>query len=490
MAGVTTRGQGPERELGSEGELRREGGLGGGGELRREGGLGSEGELDGQIAQWRTYLERHRVVGTADVDELEDHLRDQVAELGRAGLRDDEAFLVAVKRMGSVDALSREFAREHSDRLWKQLVLRPEADVDGAPGRGSLRVAVLGALAAGLAVKVPALAGLHIEEEPGFYLRNASLFVLPILAAYFAWARQLSRPGRVLLAVVFAVAAGVANAYPVGDGAATEILMALHLPVVLWFAVGYAYVDGQWRSAQRRMDFVRFTGEWLVYYALLALGGGILVGLTLAAFSAIGVDVEWLVAGWILPCGALGAVVVAAWLVEAKQSVVENMAPVLTKVFTPLSAVMLLALLVTALWTGGVLDIDRDLLIVFDLLLVLVLGLLLYALSAREPQAPPSGFDRLQLVLLVAALAVDGLVLFAMVDRLSEFGLSPNRVTALGLNVVLLVNLARSALLSVGVVRRRRPVAALDEWQTGYLPVFPLWAAFVVVAVPPLFAFV
>lgn len=29
--------------------------------------------------------------------------------------------------MGSLDALSREFAREHSERLWKQLVIAPEA---------------------------------------------------------------------------------------------------------------------------------------------------------------------------------------------------------------------------------------------------------------------------------------------------------------------------------------------------------------------------
>ena len=45
-----------------------------------------------------------------------------VADLGAAGLSDDEAFLVAVKRMGDIDGLSREFAREHSDRLWKQFV--------------------------------------------------------------------------------------------------------------------------------------------------------------------------------------------------------------------------------------------------------------------------------------------------------------------------------------------------------------------------------
>lgn len=40
-----------------------------------------------------------------DVAELEDHLREQVAGLVESGLAPDEAFLVAVKRMGSLELL-------------------------------------------------------------------------------------------------------------------------------------------------------------------------------------------------------------------------------------------------------------------------------------------------------------------------------------------------------------------------------------------------
>ena len=67
-------------------------------------------------------LRRRQAVHGPDVEELEGHLRDQLAALTEAGLAAEEAFLVAVKRMGSLDALSREFARAHSERLWKQLV--------------------------------------------------------------------------------------------------------------------------------------------------------------------------------------------------------------------------------------------------------------------------------------------------------------------------------------------------------------------------------
>src|SRR5688572_31940123 len=42
-----------------------------------------------------------------------------------------------------------------------------------------------------------------------------------------------------------------------------------------------------------------------------------------------GTNAEWLAEQWLIPCGAMGALIVASWLVEAKQSVIENMAPVL-----------------------------------------------------------------------------------------------------------------------------------------------------------------
>ncbi len=151
--------------------------------------------------------------------------------------------------------------------------------------------------------------------------------------------------------------------------------------------------------------------------------------------------------GWLIPCGAVGAVIVGSWLVEAKQSVIENMAPVLTRLFTPLFTVLLLVFLATMAWTGSPIDVKREVLIAFDLLLVLVVGLVLYAASARDTQTPPDLFDGLQLVLVLSALLVDALALAAIAARISEFGFTPNRVAALGENLILLVNLTWSAWL-------------------------------------------
>lgn len=395
----------------------------------------SEGNptLEEQIDEWRSYLRSRQAIHSADVAELEDHLREVIDDLVDAGLATDEAFLVAVKRMGKLDALSREFAREHSERLWKQLVVAPtDADESRTRVRIDAVVAFCLAVAAAVLIKMPALFRIQIDEDISFYARNFSLFVLPLLTGYFAWKRQLDASNTRWLAGAFVVAAVLANVYPFAPGGHTEVLVALHLPIALWVVVGIAYAGARWSEVAGRMDFIRFSGEVFIYYVLIALGGGVLIGIMATIFFVIGVDVEPLFESWLLPCGAVGAVIIASWLVEAKQSVIENMAPVLTRLFTPLFAAVLVAFLVTLLVTGRVIDIERNALIAFDLLLVVVLGLLLYSMSARDPQSPPGVFDVLQVVLLVSALLAEAVALWAIAVRISEFGVSPNRVAALG----------------------------------------------------------
>jgi hypothetical protein len=442
--------------------------------------------LEKQIDQWRSYLRRRQAIHSVDVAELEDHLREQVAVLADAGLATDEAFLVAVKRMGDLDALSREFAREHSDRLWKQLVVPSDSGEPRAPAQTDAIVAFCLAVAAAVLIKVPALFGMQLDEDDGFYARNVSLFVLPLLTGYFVWKRRLDTGTVRWLAVAFVAAGVFANVYPFAPVGHTEVLTALHLPIALWLIVGIAYAGGRWGQAGSRMDFIRFSGELFIYYVLIALGGGVFMGFMAMLFEAIGIDAEPFFE-WVVPCGAAGAVLVASWLVEAKQSVIENMAPVLTRLFTPLFAALLLTFLGTLLWTGRGIDIERNVLIAFDLLLVVVLGLLLYSISARDPRSSPDVFDVLQIVLVISALLADAAALWAIAARITEFGFTPNRVAALGENVILLVNLAWSVVLYIRFLRGRGSFARLERWQTDYIPVYVVWAAIVVIMFPPLF---
>ncbi|CAN5347209.1 hypothetical protein BH11ACT5_BH11ACT5_24680 [soil metagenome] len=442
-----------------------------------------DAETENQIAGWRAAILRGRAVDAADADELEGHLREQVSDLEAVGLAGDEAFLIAVKRLGEVDALTAEYAREHSDRLWKQLAISRTDE----PRQPLVVMLAFAALAAVLIQVGRLLAGIP-GTDGVWFVRDAGLFVLPVLAAYFAVLRRMPvATALALLAAVAALAAAV-TLFPFEPDSTTGILVAIYLPIVLWFVVGVAYVGGDLRSSTRRMDFVRFTGEWVIYYALIALGGAVLIGLTSLILAPIAPDAIGEVTNWVLPSGAAGAAIVAARLVEAKKSVIENLAPVLTAIFTPLFAIMLLVAAVGYAAVGIGREFDRDLLVVFDVLLLVVLGLVVYGISARGSGRGIRTMDVLRLVAVVAAIVLDVLVLASMLARVGEFGFTANRVAALGLNVLLLVNLAVTAYL-IARVLQGRPAVHVERWQTGYLPVFAGWVLLMVVALPPVFLF-
>jgi hypothetical protein len=444
------------------------------------------------IAEWRAAIERGGAVDGPDADELESHLRDQIAELETAGLTGEEAFQIAVGRLGKVDQLTAEYAREHGDRMWKQLL--PPVALD----RGRLSIAVMlgfAALAAALVLIARFVAASTTSDTEflggtiaPWFVRDLGLFVLPVLAAYFVIVRRVPTRRVIVLVAAVAVLALAVNLYPFASGSASDVLTWIHLPVALWFVVGIAYAGREALSSARRMDVIRFSGEWAIYYVLIALGGIVLTGLTALILTPIAPDLIDDLLGWIIPAGAAGAVVVAAWLVEAKKSIIENLAPVLTAIFTPLFAVMLVVAVGYTV-TGLTRDFDRDLLAVFDVLLLVVLGLVVYGISARPATRGAGVMDVIRLVAVVAAIALDILVLIAMFGRVGDLGFTVNRAAALGLNLVLLVNLVGTAWFTGRLLAGRDRPVHLERWQTAYLPVFLVWVLVVILVLPPLFAF-
>ena len=151
-------------------------------------------------------------------------------------------------------------------------------------------VAFCFAAAAALAIKLPTLFGiqLDLDAEMGFYARNVSLFVLPLLTGYFIWKRRLDTSTFRWPAVGFVAAATFANVYPFTQAGHTEVLTTLHLPIALWLIVGIVYAGGRWSVVGGRMDFVRFSGELFIYYVLIALGGGVLSAFVAMIFQSIG----------------------------------------------------------------------------------------------------------------------------------------------------------------------------------------------------------
>lgn len=418
-------------------------------------------------ARWREFLNERTAQGQ-DAQELESELNRHLAEIDSAGLTDDERFTIALARL-EADGLAEASASTDRSEFWLVLAC---------------------AFGAALAYKMTNFFGLGIDP-PGeeFYTRNLMFLVLPFLAIYFAVRGKVAAKPIAVVAGIFAALATVVNVYPFVASGSTELLAGLHLPILLWLVTGVLYAAGEWRSVERRMEYTKFTGEWIINFGLISIGVGVLSAITIGIFEAVLFDASAFMKEWVIPSCITGAVVVAGWLVSQRKGLSAGIAPWLAKLFTPLFALMVLAVIGAIAITGGGVAVDRELLIVFDLLLVVVTALLLYGIAARDPIAKPAAFDWIQLVLVVGALVVDAYALASMAGRLAEFGASPNRVAAFGLNVILLANLGWSAVLLTGFLRGRRAFADLAKWQMSYLPVYAGWAAVVVVVLPLVFGF-
>jgi len=445
-------------------------------------------ELESQIRKWRGHLQSTGAVGAQDLEELESHLRDSVDDLVMKGIEEEEAFLVSIRRLGDADVLGSEFAKISTEQMWRQLLVpAPDLDARIRQRRELIIVVLLGVLAALLA-KVPAFFGIVPREDPTqVFVLNLSLFILPSIAIYLAWRRSLPTRYLFIAFIAFAATFVVANLYPSVFPHHTRGLRAIHLPIALWLFCGLLYAGPAWRKSSARLDFVRFSGEVFIYSVLIALGGEVLVVLAIQMFSFIGIDINLFVSDWVMPMAAVAVPVFAVYLVEWKKSLVESIAPVLARVFTPLFLVTVVGLLIAIIISGQGLSENRDLLIWFDLLLALVLGLVLYTMSARDAEAPPSAWDVLTFALIVASIAANMLALIGIVGRLSSFGASANKITALGENVVLLVNLVIVGVMYGRFVARRGRYQAIVDLQMRYVPIYLCWAALVAVVFPPLF---
>ncbi len=222
---------------------------------------------------------------------------------------------------------------------------------------------------------------------------------------------------------------------------------------------------------------------------LILCGGVVLVGLVVAFFTAIGIPIAPFAQEWLGFSILLATPVVASYLVENKRSLIENLAPVLARIFIPLFLVMMVAFIGAVAIGRQDIMANREMLITIDLLLLLVVGMVLYDLSARPEGESFTLPHVLNLALIVAALVIDCIALYGIAARLGEYGFSPNKTAALGENVLLAVNLIGLAVAYVRIALGRGTLTRVFDWQVRYLPVYFAWMAFVVFVLPVVYGF-
>ncbi len=75
-------------------------------------------QLDRRLQAWSESIQGVGTLTDGDIEELESHIRDSVDHLTRVGLSDDEAMLVALRRIGDPTVLAVEYRKVNPGLAW------------------------------------------------------------------------------------------------------------------------------------------------------------------------------------------------------------------------------------------------------------------------------------------------------------------------------------------------------------------------------------
>jgi len=339
------------------------------------------------------------------------------------------------------------------------------------------------ALLAGFIAKIPSIFSL---DEEIFYPRNIGFVIFPILAGYFAWKNRLSKSKIYVIAGVMITGLIFINSLPKPE---TDILIlsCIHLVLLLWAVTGFSFVGSFKRDGERRLGYLKFNGDLVVMTTLIVIAGGIMSGITIGLFELIGFKIEEFYFNYIGIFGLAASPIVATYLIRTNPQLVGKVSPVIAKIFSPLVLIMLLVFLGAMAFSGKDPYNDREFLIIFNALLVGVMAIIFF--SVAESSSGEKGRPELWLLLTlsIVTIIVNSIALSAILFRISEWGLSPNRAAVLGANILIIINLIIVTAQLYRVIRRRGSVSDIGESISHYLPVYVIWTVFVTFGFPLMF---
>lgn len=339
---------------------------------------------------------------------------------------------------------------------------------------------------AGLVAKMPHI--LSIDED-FYFTRNIGFVVFPFLTLYIAWRSGVYKRGLFISSIVFLISVVYINLLPDNPESDTLKLASLHLPLFLWSVFGYSYLKKDFQSHERRLSFLRYNGDLAVMMAILTISGGILTALTVGMFSLIEVDMEYFFENIIVFWAAPAIPIVATFLIKTNPRIVNLVSPIIAKIFTPIVLITLVVYLGAVLFSGKDPYNDRDFLLIFNLILIGVMAIILFSMiEASKNQASRWGTGLL-FSLSVVAIILNSIALSAILYRLLEYGITPNRFTVMGGNVLILINLVIVSMRLFLTTFKEEEIHSVGESISSFLPFYGIWTLIVVFVIPIMFGF-
>ena len=339
---------------------------------------------------------------------------------------------------------------------------------------------------AGFLAKLPEI--LSIDEEL-YYIRNTGYLVFPFLSLYFVWKNKIPISKITGILIMMAVSLVYINLLPYDPRSDTFILACLHLPILLWGGFGISFAGAHINDPGMRLKFLSFNGDLLVMSSMLVLAGILLTGITLGLFQLLEFDIAEFYFRYIVIFCLPAVPILACMLISTNPSLVNKVSPVIAKIFSPLVLIMLVIYLAAIIYSGKDPYTNRDFLIIFNLLLLGVMALIFFSITEGWKE---NDFRSNRLVLFplsVITIIINIIALSAIIYRISEWGITPNRLVVLGSNLLILLHLCLVSFKILKCLKNNRPVASIGRAIVSYLPVYIIWSMIVIFLVPFLFNF-
>jgi hypothetical protein len=347
--------------------------------------------------------------------------------------------------------------------------------------KGFLFMGIL-AILAGISTRII----FHYVEQEAIAPINLAFGILPFIAAYFVYKNTPKKNVLYILTLLFLISGFYLNMLPLNDKDST-ILVYLHLPIFLWGLIGLAFTGNEYREGSTRLAYLKFNLEFGLLYASMAICGMLLAGLTMQLFHFVDLDIEDLYFSNVVSFGAAALAIVATYLVSMNLKLAKNITPYIAKIFSPLVLATLLVYLITVIWVGKTPFLDRNFLIAFNGILLGVLAVTIFSITESGTDEKKNISDYINFALIILALIIDSVALSAIVFRLSSYGITPNRLAVLGVNILIWANLIWIMVSYMHFLRNKTGPSTIQDAVTKYLPVYGLWAAFVTFTFPFIF---
>lgn len=354
-----------------------------------------------------------------------------------------------------------------------------------APARGGELITVLLiAAVAGCIAKLPAFFG---WDEEIFYSRNIGFIIFPALMLYFGWNNKLQPRLAWAIGAAIMVVLIYINLLPPNPNSDTIVLAGILLPLFLWSLLGITFTGSISYHHQKWLDYLKYNGDLVVITTLIVIAGFITSIVTVGLFAMIGYEIGEFyfqnIALFLLP----SAPILGTYLTQHNPQLVGKVSPVIARIFSPVVLVMVTIYLIAILYSGKDPYNDREFLLIFNVLLIGVMALIIFSLTESVGRTRSKAEITILFLLASVTIFVNGIALSAIIFRIAEWGITPNRLAVSGSNLLILVHLILVVTQLIRVLNHKTDLTSVSKSITRYLPMYCIWALIVIFVFPLIF---